>query len=41
MKDNIMTVLSDNYLAFGKLFINSLFENVDYNNINKIIKIKI
>ena len=32
-----MTVLSDNYLAFGKLFINSLFENVDYNNINKII----
>ena len=37
MKYNIMTVLSDNYLVFGKLFINSLFENIDYSNINKII----
>lgn len=37
MKYNIMTVLSDNYLVFGKLFINSLFENIDYSNINKIL----
>jgi hypothetical protein len=37
MKYNVMTVLSDNYLVFGKLFINSIFENIDNNNINKIL----
>jgi len=37
MKYNILTVLNEDYAPFGKLFINSLFENVDLNNVENII----
>tara|TARA_R110002020_G_scaffold421418_4_gene630536 strand:- start:23789 stop:24493 length:705 start_codon:yes stop_codon:yes gene_type:complete len=37
MKYNILTVLNEGYAHFGKLFINSLFENIDLYNIENII----
>ena len=36
MKYNIITVANENYKDFLKLFVNSLFENVDFNSINRI-----
>ena len=37
MKYNILTVLNEGYAPFGKLFVNSLFENVDLYNVQDII----
>jgi hypothetical protein len=37
MKYNILTVLSENYHEFGKLFTNSLSENIGLDNINEIM----
>jgi len=36
MKYNILTVINEGYAEFGKLFINSLFENIDLTNVEKI-----
>ena len=36
MKYNIITVANEEYKDFLKLFVNSLFENVDMENINKV-----
>ena len=36
MKYNILTVINEGYAQFGKLFINSLFENIDLKNVEKI-----
>lgn len=36
MKYNIVTTLNNDYMPFGILFINSLFDNVDLDYINKI-----
>tara|TARA_R100000808_G_scaffold24665_1_gene57466 strand:- start:8208 stop:8915 length:708 start_codon:yes stop_codon:yes gene_type:complete len=36
MKYNILTVINEGYAAFGKLFINSLFENVNLRNVSAI-----
>lgn len=36
MKYNIITVANEGYKDFLKLFVNSLFENVDMQNINKV-----
>tara|TARA_R100000664_G_C2759826_1_gene150057 strand:+ start:9115 stop:9837 length:723 start_codon:yes stop_codon:yes gene_type:complete len=35
-KYNIMTVLNHDYMPFGVLFMNSLFDHVDYENIDQI-----
>ena len=35
-KYNIITVLNEDYMGFGILFFNSLFDNVDLENINNI-----
>ena len=37
MKHNILTVINEGYADFGKLFINSLFENVDLENLEHIL----
>ena len=36
MKYNIVTTLNSDYMPFGILFIGSLFDNVDFDSINKI-----
>jgi hypothetical protein len=36
MKYNILTVVNEGYAAFGKLFLNSLFEHVDLKNVEKV-----
>ena len=36
MKYNILTVINEGYATFGKLFINSLIENVNLINVEKI-----
>lgn len=36
MKYNIVTTLNNDYMPFGILFINSLFDNIDLDYINKI-----
>ncbi len=36
MKINIYTVINDAYWKFGKIFIDSLYDKVDINNINKV-----
>ena len=35
-KYNIITVLNEDYMSFGILFISSFFDNVNLDNINKI-----
>lgn len=37
MKYNILTVINEGYADFGKLFINSLFENIDLENVEHIL----
>jgi hypothetical protein len=37
MKYNILTVANENYKDFLKLFVNSLFENIDFNNLEKVL----
>jgi hypothetical protein len=37
MKYNILTVINEGYATFGRLFINSLFENVDLKNVGRIL----
>jgi len=37
MNYNILTVINEEYAVFGKLFLNSLFENVDLRRIDKIL----
>lgn len=37
MKYNILTVVNEGYADFGKLFLNSLFENVDLANVDTIL----
>lgn len=37
MKYSILTVLNEGYASFGKLFINSLFENVNLQNVESIL----
>ena len=37
MKYNILTVINEDYRDFGKLFINSLFENVCLKNVERIL----
>ena len=37
MKHNILTVANEGYADFGKLFLNSLFENVDLQQVDKIL----
>ena len=36
MKYNIVTTLNNDYMPFGILFINSLFDNIDLDSINKV-----
>lgn len=36
MKYNILTVINEGYAPFGRLFINSLFENIDLKNVQCI-----
>ena len=37
MKYNILTVVNEGYTDFGKLFLNSLFENVDLASVDTIL----
>lgn len=37
MRYNILTVVNEGYADFGKLFLNSLFENVDLQRVDKIL----
>ena len=37
MRHNILTVVNEGYADFGKLFLNSLFENVDLQQVDKIL----
>ena len=37
MKYNIFTVANEGYSSFLKMFVGSIYDKVDYENINKII----